>query len=1204
MPNKDDSLAMLVQEFAALWKSGANPELAPFLERVPEVQQAEAARLLIAVMVEGRAAGVNAGAAPLSPQTSDPLLGTLIDGKYKLIEVIGQGGMGSVYLAEQTQPVRRLVAVKVVKSGMDSRAVLARFEAERQALAIMDHPNIAKVLDAGATDLGQPYFVMELVKGTPITQFCDEKRLTPQQRLELFLPVCEAIQHSHQKGIIHRDIKPSNVLVAMYDDHPVPKVIDFGVAKATGQSLTDLDAVTGFGALVGTPEYMSPEQASLNNLDIDTRSDVYSLGVLLYELLTGHTPVDRKCLAKAAVLEVLRIVRDVDAPRLSEKLSSIDTLPSVAANRRTEPRKLATQFRGDLDWVLMKALEKDRKRRYESASGFAADVHRFLNNEPVIARPTSWWYRTQKFVRKHRVGVVAASLVALAGICGILGTSLALVRALRAEADANASREQESTQRQKAEQLQQLAESRRQEAETNLAFARQGNKILGSVFAKLNPQADYYDVSDLRTALQDNLNQAVQELQASALGNTLEIAKMQETLGDSLLSLGDSAKAIELFQSSLKVHTDQLGPNDPQTLTSMDHLAQSYFSSGQLDQALPMFEETLELRKKRLGPEHEDTLRSMNNLAQCYHEVGQPAKALLLLEQTVELMKVKLGPQQSATMTAMGNLGQAYMNAGQTDKGLSLLEQVLELRKTELGDNHMETLTSMANLASGYFTVGQLDKALPLFEQNMEQLSAQLGIDHPFTVTAIGNLSQVYSQVGEADKALLMLEQVLNLRTAKLGADHPRTLVSLSNLAEMYFSLGQVEKALPLFEQALELRKAKLGLDHPDTLTSINGLAVIYNNTPGKREQALALYEQALELSEAKLGADHPATLLAMNNYAVCCKAAGQLDKALALFEKILPLRQAKLGLEHADTLSTMNHLAEAYRNAKRFDLALELQQKTWELRRDTLGADDPLTLNSLNNLATVYRDAGQPDKAVPLYEQCLELRKAKLGIDHESTITSMNNLGAGYTDLGQMDKAVPMLEQALELRTAKFGANHTNTRNTQTLLLQACAKAGLVEKYRELLEASILQWRNTYPENSPEFAAPLSAAGLTLLQMNQYSEAEKLLRECVQIRQAKQPDLWNTFAAQSMLGAALLGQVKAGGDEAERAKRLTEAESLLLAGYEGMKQREASIPTAGAARIPETLDSLIALYKILEKPDQAERYRELRATYPPGDSQ
>lgn len=351
-------------------------------------------------------------------------VGSVVAGKYKLIEEIGEGGMGQVFMAQQTEPVKRAVAIKVIKAGMDSKAVLTRFEAERQALAMMDHPNIAKVLDAGTTDGGRPYFVMELVKGLPITKFCDDRKLTPRQRLELFIPVCQAIQHAHQKGVIHRDIKPSNVLVAMYDDRPVPKVIDFGVAKAAGQTLTEKTLMTGFGAIVGTPEYMSPEQANMNNLDIDTRSDVYSLGVLLYELLTGTTPVDRKSLGKAALLEILRIVREVEAQKPSHRLSTAEGLPSVAANRGTEPAKLSSLMKGELDWVVLKALEKDRIRRYDTANALSRDIQRYLADEVVEARPPSAGYQLRKFIRRNRFMVAAVTagflLLILATITGLV----------------------------------------------------------------------------------------------------------------------------------------------------------------------------------------------------------------------------------------------------------------------------------------------------------------------------------------------------------------------------------------------------------------------------------------------------------------------------------------------------------------------------------------------------------------------------------------------------------------------------------------------------------------------------------------------------------------------------------------------------------------------------------------------------------------
>ena len=344
--------------------------------------------------------------------------GKHIAGRYKLLEAIGEGGMGAVWVAQQTEPIKRIVALKLIKPGMDSRTVLARFEAERQALALMDHPNIARVLDAGVTSEGRPFFVMELVKGVPITQFCDARRLNPRERLELFVQVCQAVQHAHQKGIIHRDLKPSNVLVALYDDKAVPKVIDFGVAKAVGQSLTEETLHTGFGTIIGTPQYMSPEQATFNNLDVDTRSDLYSLGVLLYELLVGSTPFTRKDLERAGVLEMLRVVREDEPPRPSTKLSTADALPSLAANRSTEPKRLTGLLRNELDWVVMKALEKDRTRRYETANSLAADLQRYLAGEPVMAVPPSAAYRFRKFTKKYRsrVAVAAVLLLSLIGV--------------------------------------------------------------------------------------------------------------------------------------------------------------------------------------------------------------------------------------------------------------------------------------------------------------------------------------------------------------------------------------------------------------------------------------------------------------------------------------------------------------------------------------------------------------------------------------------------------------------------------------------------------------------------------------------------------------------------------------------------------------------------------------------------------------------
>jgi WD40 repeat protein/serine/threonine protein kinase len=434
-----ESQPQLDEVFDEALRRAAGPDRARYLDEVCggnlELRR-RVERLLRAVADAG--SFLEAPAQDPSPTVDQPPVegpGTVI-GPYKLIEQIGEGGMGAVWMSQQQEPVKRLVAVKLVKAGMDSRQVVARFEAERQALALMDHPNIAKVLDGGTTPSGRPYFVMDLVKGVPITRYCDEHRLTPRQRLELFIPVCQAVQHAHQKGIIHRDLKPSNVLVAHYDGRPVPKVIDFGVAKAAGQSLTEKTLVTGFGNIVGTLEYMSPEQAEVNQLDIDTRSDVYSLGALLYELLTGNPPFSRKELTQAGMLEMLRLIREQEPSKPSAKLSTADGLPTLAANRGTEPAKLTRLVRGELDWIVLKALEKDRNRRYETANGFAVDLQRYLADEPVQACPPSAGYRLRKFARRNKGPVLAGSLVLAALVIAIVGTTWGMIRATHAEADA------------------------------------------------------------------------------------------------------------------------------------------------------------------------------------------------------------------------------------------------------------------------------------------------------------------------------------------------------------------------------------------------------------------------------------------------------------------------------------------------------------------------------------------------------------------------------------------------------------------------------------------------------------------------------------------------------------------------------------------------------------------------------------------------
>ncbi len=757
------------------------------------------------------------------PLTEGP--GTRI-GPYKLLQQIGEGGMGAVFLTEQERPVRRQVALKLIKSGMDSRNVLARFDSERQALALMDHPHIARVFDAGTTPDGRPFFVMELVKGFPITEYCDQHHLDLPARLALFRQVCSAVQHAHQKGIIHRDLKPSNILVESHDDRPVPKVIDFGLAKATGGiRLTEHSLFTAFGTVAGTPLYMAPEQASFNALDVDTRADIYALGVILYELLTGSTPIARESIQRAALDEMMRVIREVEPPTPSSRIGTSEALPSLAASRQVEPARLARLVRGELDWIVMKALAKERERRYFSAVGLADDVECYLNHQPVSAGPPTAAYRLSKFVRRHRVQVVAASLVVLALVLGVVGTTLGLIEARRQEQIAvNEAQAREEARHAEAGQRG-IAEQQRQKAEKRLGQVAKMNEILGSIFRDLDIRKAKTENRPLEAVLAERLDRATAAIEGEATGDPLAVARMQIALGGSQLSLGYPDRAIALFTKARATLAAGLGPDHPDTLESMNNLARSYVMAGQIDRALKLFGETLELRKAKLGPDHPDTLTSMNNLAVSFIQAGQVDRALRLGEETLALKRRKLGPDHLETLRSMGVLTVSYFMAGQIDRALKLGEETLELQKAKLGPDHLDTLGSMNHLAASYARTGQMDRALRLLEEALALKRTKLGPDHPGTLGGMASLAASYAEAGQFDRALKLGEETLELQKAKLGPDHPDTLTSMGNLADSYAEAGQFDRALKLFGETLELMKAKLGAGHTYTLAVLENQA-------------------------------------------------------------------------------------------------------------------------------------------------------------------------------------------------------------------------------------------------------------------------------------------------------------------------------------------------------------------------------------------
>jgi serine/threonine protein kinase len=894
--------------------------------------------------------------------------GTVI-GPYKLMEQIGEGGMGLVFIAEQQIPVRRKVALKLIKPGMDSKQVIARFEAERQALAMMDHPNIAKVHDGGVTSEGRPYFVMELVKGLPITDYCDKSRLGTRQRLELFLDVCHAVQHAHQKGIIHRDLKPSNILVEVHDVRPLVKIIDFGISKAIGQRLTDKTLYTGMAHMVGTPMYMSPEQAGLSSLDVDTRSDVYSLGVLLYELLTGTTPFESEALKKAGYDEMRRIIREEEPPKPSTRVSTLQeaALSTIAEQRGLEPRRLTVDFRGELDWIVMRSLEKDRDRRYETASAFAVDIERYLNDEQVQACPPSAGYRLRKFARRHRVALATSGLVATALLFGTAVSVWQAIEATDARQLADERLDNEKQARANEERERKVANERRQQAEATA-------NLLESVFKNLNPGEEKNDGLDLKQRLIAHLGEVADELEHEAT-DPLTQARLQHVLGSAFNSLGEANKAVIQFQRSLKKRQEKVGPDHADTLGSMSELAEAYHQAGKLDLALPLFEQTLEKMKVTLGPDHPDTLNCMSGLASAYQDAGKLDLALSLHKETLEKRKVKLGPDHLDTLINVHNLACAYLHASKPDLALPLIEETLEKWKAKCGPDHRNTLMTMNLLGEAYQQVGKPDLAEPLYVQLLEKFNAKCGPDHPETLMAMGNLAAAYWAGGKLDLALPLNEQTLEKTKLKLGPDHPTTLLSMTILGATYRRAGKLDLALPLLEQALEKTKTKLGPDHSWTLQSMHNLAAAYQDA-GKLDQADLLFREMLERERKKERPSASATanalaelggnLLKERRYV---QAEPLLREGLAICEKQLPddwqrfqmlslLGDALLGQQkHADAEPL---LLEGYEGLK--------------TREAKIPADQKIRLtNAIERMVRFYEATEQAAKARAWREKLLE---------------------------------------------------------------------------------------------------------------------------------------------------------------------------------------------------------------------------------------
>jgi len=761
-------------------------------------------------------------------------------GPYKILSILGEGGCGMVYLAEQQQPIKRRVALKVIKPGMDTKQVIARFEAERQALALLDHPHIAHVFDAGTTEGGRPYFVMECVKGVPITEHCDRHKLRVEERLGLFLSICEAVQHAHQKGIIHRDIKPSNILVAIEGDRAIAMIIDFGVAKALSQSLTDRTLITEQAQMIGTPEYMSPEQAEMTSQDIDTRSDIYSLGVLLYELLTGVLPFEARSLRAGGPDHIRRTIREEEPKTPSTRLSTISAEESarLAQLRRTDVRTLNRRLHGDLDWITLKAMEKDRTRRYASVGEFAADITRHLSDEPVLAGPPSTIYRFRKFVRRNSVwvGGIAAVLVVLAA--GVVVSTLFAIGQARARADA--------------------------ELVTNFL----GWGVLGSG----------RNIRGREATLIDTLNAATRILDRGDFRERPLIeASIRERLGRTYYDLGYYARAAEHQKPIHRIYVEQLGEHHWKTGGALNWLAVCYYHAGMYREAEPLYKQVIEeARQHKAGFMVDYTLVWNANLGTTCAGLGRYEEA----EQLVR-PKIDAGPTPGYGL----HLGEIYRELGKYEAAERVLIETLDACRKQYQETNDDqipggTVRCLYELAVLRLVQGRDKEAEDLFQEGIDLGAGELpGKDHPWMLRNVNGLAIIRIKQQRYEEAKTLLERALVGRKLKLGEDHPETIKTIHDLGLLHREQKHYEEAEKLLTEALDKRQTTLGADHPHTLESAHELGVLYM-VQARYEDAQPLLLEAFHGREARLGPEHPHTVDSLKQLVTLYESQGRPDEA------------------------------------------------------------------------------------------------------------------------------------------------------------------------------------------------------------------------------------------------------------------------------------------------------------------------------------